>query len=303
MTSSTPETNVDAGTLPTERAGEFSLDVEERSIPRRLHAAGSPSCAPATPAPCRRCSAWSSSASSSCRSATGSSPTYNIGNLPGQGAYIAVIAMGLVFVLLLGEIDLSAGTAGGTCAALAAVGVFDGNLHDGLPAFMYWALVVGLLARDRPGRLAQGLAGAVVVARRPRARRHQPDPAPRARPGRRGLHRRRDRRPQRLPGRQGRHPELRGHPGAVPGLAGRAPVRARAASRSTRPTTSSGTTSPTATSAVAQSWIFALVIVVGYLGFTAARARCGPRRAGLAHDVDRAWCCCAAARSPRSASC
>ena len=30
----------------------------------------------------------------------------NVGNLPGQGAYIAIIAMGLVFVLLLGEIDL-----------------------------------------------------------------------------------------------------------------------------------------------------------------------------------------------------
>ena len=59
---------------------------------------------------------------------------YNIGNLPGQGAYIAVIAMGLVFVLLLGEIDLSAGTAGGTCAALAAVGVFSGNLHERCPA-------------------------------------------------------------------------------------------------------------------------------------------------------------------------
>ena len=42
---------------------------------------------------------------------------YNLGNLPGQGAYIAIIALGLVFVLLLGEIDLSAGTAGGTCAA------------------------------------------------------------------------------------------------------------------------------------------------------------------------------------------
>ena len=34
----------------------------------------------------------------------------NIGNLPGQGAYIALIALGLIFVLLLGEIDLSAGT-------------------------------------------------------------------------------------------------------------------------------------------------------------------------------------------------
>src|SRR6476661_7911393 len=44
----------------------------------------------------------------------------NVGNLPGQGAYIAIIALGLVFVLLLGEIDLSAGTAGGICAAAAA---------------------------------------------------------------------------------------------------------------------------------------------------------------------------------------
>ena len=48
----------------------------------------------------------------------------NLGNLPGQGAYIAIIGLGLVFVLLLGEIDLSAGTAGGTCAAFAAVAVF-----------------------------------------------------------------------------------------------------------------------------------------------------------------------------------
>ncbi|NHA01658.1 hypothetical protein G5V59_23145 [Nocardioides sp. W3-2-3] len=52
---------------------------------------------------------------------------YNIGNLPGQGAYIAVIAMGLVFVLLLGEIDLSAGTAGGAAAGIAAVGIFHGQ--------------------------------------------------------------------------------------------------------------------------------------------------------------------------------
>src|SRR4029450_13587564 len=46
---------------------------------------------------------------------------YNIGNLFQQGAAVTVIAMGLVFVLLLGEIDLSAGFASGVCAAVLAV--------------------------------------------------------------------------------------------------------------------------------------------------------------------------------------
>jgi D-xylose transport system permease protein len=68
----------------------------------------------------------------------------NIGNIPGQGAYIAVIGLGLVFVLLLGEIDLSAGTAGGVCAAIAAVAISKGNLHDSLPAFLFWSIIVGL---------------------------------------------------------------------------------------------------------------------------------------------------------------
>jgi D-xylose transport system permease protein len=35
--------------------------------------------------------------------------TFNFANLVGQSAMIVVIAMGLVFVLLLGEIDLAAG--------------------------------------------------------------------------------------------------------------------------------------------------------------------------------------------------
>jgi D-xylose transport system permease protein len=69
----------------------------------------------------------------------------NIGNIPGQGAYIAVIGLGLVFVLLLGEIDLSAGTAGGVCAAIAAVAISKGNLHDSLPTFLFWSLIVGLV--------------------------------------------------------------------------------------------------------------------------------------------------------------
>ena len=40
---------------------------------------------------------------------------YNIEALVIQAAPIIIMAMGLVFVLLLGEIDLSAGTTGGLC--------------------------------------------------------------------------------------------------------------------------------------------------------------------------------------------
>jgi D-xylose transport system permease protein len=43
---------------------------------------------------------------------------FNFSNLILQGSAIAVIAMGLVFVLLLGEIDLSAGYTGGVCAGV-----------------------------------------------------------------------------------------------------------------------------------------------------------------------------------------
>jgi len=46
---------------------------------------------------------------------------FNFANLLNQGAAVTVIAMGLVFVLLLGEIDLSAGFTAGTCAAVLAV--------------------------------------------------------------------------------------------------------------------------------------------------------------------------------------
>jgi D-xylose transport system permease protein len=70
----------------------------------------------------------------------------NIGNLPGQGAYIAVIALGLVFVLLLGEIDLSAGTTGGICAGFAAQAVSSHNLHKGIPTLLFWALIGAMIA-------------------------------------------------------------------------------------------------------------------------------------------------------------
>ena len=88
---------------------------------------------------------------------------YNIGNLPGQGAYIAVIALGLVFVLLLGEIDLSAGTAGGTCAAFAAVAVFSGNLRDGLPSMLFWSLLVGMAISVALAVWLKAWTAAVVV--------------------------------------------------------------------------------------------------------------------------------------------
>ncbi len=45
----------------------------------------------------------------------------NFATLFTQGAAVTVIAMGLVFVLLLGEIDLSAGFASGVCAAVLAI--------------------------------------------------------------------------------------------------------------------------------------------------------------------------------------
>jgi D-xylose transport system permease protein len=49
----------------------------------------------------------------------------NFANLFTQGSQVTVIAMGLVFVLLLGEIDLSAGFASGLCAALMCVLLTD----------------------------------------------------------------------------------------------------------------------------------------------------------------------------------
>src|SRR3954449_7216991 len=47
--------------------------------------------------------------------------TNNFANLLNQGAAITVLAMGLVFVLLLGEIDLSAGFTAGLSASILAV--------------------------------------------------------------------------------------------------------------------------------------------------------------------------------------
>ncbi len=157
MTTTSP-----SGTASPQRGG-FSLDVEERSIGvafrdwiGRLRA-GDPGALPSVLGLVVLALIFSQVSDKFLG-------LYNVGNLPGQGAYIAVIAMGLVFVLLLGEIDLSAGTAGGAAAGIAAVGIFHGQLHGQLPGFMYWSLVVGLALATALAAWLKAWTGAVVVA-------------------------------------------------------------------------------------------------------------------------------------------
>ncbi len=78
----------------------------------------------------------------------------NFANLINQGAAIMVLAMGLVFVLLLGEIDLSAGFAAGMGAAILANTL---TTHG-------WAWPLALLAALATG-VAIGFAIALLVAR------------------------------------------------------------------------------------------------------------------------------------------
>lgn len=163
MSSTTPETNVDAGALPSEPDAGFALDIEEKSIGDAFSGwigklrTGDPGALPSVLGLIVLAVIFSQ-VSDRFLSAL------NLGNLPGQGAYIAVIALGLVFVLLLGEIDLSAGTSGGVCAAFAAVAVFKGNLNDGLPGFLYWALVIGMVCAMVLAVTLKTYAGAVTVA-------------------------------------------------------------------------------------------------------------------------------------------
>jgi len=66
--------------------------------------------------------------------------TYNLSNLVIQAGPIIVLAMGIVFVLLLGEIDLSAGVAGGASATIIALLMVDHGWA------WYLALVAGVVA-------------------------------------------------------------------------------------------------------------------------------------------------------------
>ena len=90
----------------------------------------------------------------------------NIGNLPGQGAYIAIIALGLVWVLLLGEIDLSAGTTGGICAGAAAQALNQHGLrHAGFPgaSWLYWIVLALMVAAALLGFYLKSITGPVIV--------------------------------------------------------------------------------------------------------------------------------------------
>lgn len=73
--------------------------------------------------------------------------TLNLANLVIQAGSICVLAMGLVFVLLLGEIDLSAGFAGGACASITGVLMVDHGFawYTGVLAGILVGAVIGSL--------------------------------------------------------------------------------------------------------------------------------------------------------------
>lgn len=77
----------------------------------------------------------------------------NFANLFIQGSAVTLIAMGLIFVLLLGEIDLSAGFASGVCAAILAVV----STNMGLPWY------VAILAAIATGTLIGTTLGFLVA--------------------------------------------------------------------------------------------------------------------------------------------
>jgi len=72
---------------------------------------------------------------------------YNFGNMLTEGSGPILLAMGLVFVLLLGEIDLSAGFSGGVCAAVMVrlmVG-YDLPWPVTIAAALVTGVIIGLL--------------------------------------------------------------------------------------------------------------------------------------------------------------
>ena len=88
---------------------------------------------------------------------------FNFANLINQSAAIIVLAMGLVFVLLLGEIDLSAGFAAGTAAAILAVALNNWGLAwpVALLAALLTGAVIGLIIGMLVARL--GIPSFVVT--------------------------------------------------------------------------------------------------------------------------------------------
>src|SRR3954470_7418679 len=155
-----------AGGLPSHSgrpAGDFSLDVERRTVAGALRSyvirlrSGEPGALPSVLGLVVLALIF---AQVSDRFLSRN----NIGNLPGQGAYIAIIAMGLVFVLLLGEIDLSAGVTGGICAGFAAQAIFSDGLHDGISGLLYWSLIIAMVGAAVLGLYLKSITGPIVVA-------------------------------------------------------------------------------------------------------------------------------------------
>jgi D-xylose transport system permease protein len=71
----------------------------------------------------------------------------NFANLFSQGAAVIFIAMGLVFVLLLGEIDLSAGFASGVCGAVMAILLTNHgwDWYSAIPVALITGLAIGFV--------------------------------------------------------------------------------------------------------------------------------------------------------------
>ena len=135
-----------------------------------LHA---PGCAAATSARCRSSSGWSSSGGSSTLANRAFLSSRNLVNLTLQIAAVGIIALGIVLVLLLGEIDLSVGSVSGLSAAILAV-LF---VNKG------WPLVAVLAGRRRAGAGDRAaLRHALHPVRRAELRHHPGRPARLARP-------------------------------------------------------------------------------------------------------------------------
>lgn len=87
----------------------------------------------------------------------------NLANLLQQGAGPTIIAMGLVFVLLTGEIDLAAGTASGLAAALMALHLMsDGDVLGATGTTVFVLLVAVMLAGAVLAALVRVWAGSVI---------------------------------------------------------------------------------------------------------------------------------------------
>ena len=94
----------------------------------------------------------------------------NLSNLTLQVAVTATIALGLVFVLLLGEIDLSVAALSGVCAALTANCAVEWGWHPvpailaGLALGVAWALAQALIVLYGAPSFIVTLAGSLALA-------------------------------------------------------------------------------------------------------------------------------------------